>query len=129
MKKINSFIATCAAAAVLSSCGGVGLIEYVKCFLNPGEYTTDECLTSKAIEAGTNVLEEYISGVDTLEEAESLASKMEYLRGLIDTAKGFGVEIPTKTKNAYNNALSRIRKHNYFGSPVLEKAMGNLSYM
>ena len=129
MKKITSIIATCAAAVTLTSCGGVGIVEYIKCFLNPGEYTTDECITSKAIEAATNVLEEYISGVDTLEEAESLASKMEYLRGLIDTAKNFGFEIPTKTKNVYNKALSRIRKHNYFGSPVLEKAMGNLSYM
>lgn len=129
MKKINSFIATCAAAAVLSSCGGVGLIEYVKCFINPGEYTTNECVISKTIEAATNALEEYISGVDTLAEAESLATKMNYLRSAIDTAKNIGLEIPTKSKDAYNKALSRIRKHNYFGSPVLEKAMGGLSYM
>ena len=123
MKKIKSIIATCAAAVVLSSCGGIGLMDYLGCLINPGDCTTEECIIGKTIDAATNSLLESLGKVDTAAEAEDLADTMDIMLGAIETAQSLKMDVPEKAKSAYNKALARIQKHNYFNSEPLRTAL------
>ncbi|MBR5196351.1 MAG: hypothetical protein IKW48_09475 [Akkermansia sp.] len=61
--------------------------------------------------------------MNTLEEAQKVSVIMAKLRNAINTAERLGLEIPLKVKKVYNDALSRIQRHNYFGSEALQAAL------
>ena len=124
MKKIISSLAVCAAAVNLTSCGGISWTSYLKCVFAPGDCTTEECLIGVAIDdAVTQIMTSLSEGVDTIEEAEDLGDTMNTLLTAIENAERLGVKVPSKAKEAYNKALTRIWKHNYFGSEHLRTAL------
>lgn len=125
MKKLTSIFATCAVATALSSCGGVGFGDYLGCLLSPGDVTTEECIIGKTIDGAVNSLVADVETADSLEQAESLASTMDTLLTAIETAQALKMDIPESAKKAYNSALYRIQKHNYFNSDQLRTSLQN----
>lgn len=125
MKKLTSIFATCAVATALSSCGGVGFGDYLGCLLSPGDVTTEECIIGKTIDGAVSSLLADVETTDSLEQAESLASTMDTLLTAIETAQALKMDIPESAKKAYNSALYRIQKHNYFNSDQLRTSLQN----
>lgn len=125
MKKLTSVFVTCAVATALSSCGGVGFGDYLGCLLSPGDVTTEECLIGKTIDGAVNSLLADVETTDSLEKAENLASTMDTLLTAIEAAQSLKMDVPESAKKAYNSALSRIQKHNYFNSEQLRTSLQN----
>lgn len=122
MKTINSIIITCAAAIVFSSCGSI--VDYFKPDSTPDTWITDPP------EDPIAVLDEMVSDMEkskgsdkAIAKADALAPKMRLLQKAIERVRSLEIEFPTESKNAYNNILARIQKHDYFGSDALREAM------
>ncbi|MBQ7023620.1 MAG: hypothetical protein IJN29_08560 [Akkermansia sp.] len=129
MKKIISTLVACAAATSLSSCGGIGFGDYIGCVFNPGDCTTEECVIGKTIDGAVNELLGTLNGVDTPEEAEDLADTMDTLLTAIEAAQSLNIKVPSSAKNAYNKALARLEKHNYFNSEQVRTALSTARYL
>lgn len=120
MKKITTLLSVAAVALSVQSC------SYLQCLTaeNP-----QECAAGLAIDYAVEKLVTNMSDVDTAEKAEKLASRMDTLLTAIEAAQALKMDVPESAKKAYNNALSRIQKHNYFGSSHLRTAMQNARYL
>ncbi len=119
MKK--TIIAMLLGAATLSvtSCG------YLECLMSDN---MEQCLTGKAIESAIGYLAES-NQIDSQEKADKFASKWSKVQSAIEMAQKYGADVPESAKKSYNSALSRIQKHNYYGSSTLKSAMANSSYL
>ena len=123
MKNNLTSLLACAAAVNLTSCGGVGITDYLQCLITPGDCTTEECLIGKTIDAAvTQIMASLSEGVDTLEEAEDLADTMDSLLTAIERAKEHDIKVPAYAKETFNKALVHLMKNNYFGSEHLRIA-------
>ncbi|MBR5195782.1 MAG: hypothetical protein IKW48_06550 [Akkermansia sp.] len=118
MKTINSIIITCAAAIVFSSCGSI--VAYI----NPDSWIPDPSETPFAVLDEMVCDMEKSKGSDkAIAKADALAPKMRLLQEAIERVRDLEIEFSTESKNAYNNILARIQKHDYFGSDALREAM------
>ncbi len=111
----NTIIAMLLGAASLSvvSCG------YLDCL---SATNMEECMISKSVENAIGYLADSAQ-IDSKEKAAEFASTWSKVQTAVETAQKFGVKIPDSAKKAYNETLTRMKKHNYFGSEELRSAM------